>query len=162
MSSCSSALPPRRAGTKPDEAFRRGWDAANERRYNDAVIEYTEAIRLKPDDAVVYNDRGIVYLTLHQYTPALEDFTEAIRLKPDFAEAYNGCGNTYSNLGQHELAIASSRHRRVGRFPTPLALDWSARRARRTSRDGMSDRSGMLDGRNTFARSRPKALRPPS
>jgi hypothetical protein len=37
-----------------DEAFRSAWDAANEQRYNDAVTEYAQAIRLKPDDPILY------------------------------------------------------------------------------------------------------------
>jgi hypothetical protein len=88
------------------EAFRHGWDAANQQRYNDAVTAYTEALNLKPGDFDIYNDRGVVYLALRQYNKAIDDFTEAIRLKPDFAEAYNDRGNAYGALQQHEQAIA--------------------------------------------------------
>jgi len=52
--------------------FRLGWDAANERRYHDAVTEYSEAIRLKPDDPAVYNNRGAVYQILKQYHCGLQ------------------------------------------------------------------------------------------
>src|SRR5260370_7747264 len=96
------------------EAFRHGWDAAGDGRYNDAIIEYTQAIQLKPDDAVVYNDRGIAYLALRQYSQAIEDFTEAIRLKPDLAEAYNDRGNAYLALAPHQHAIPHYTH------PAPL------------------------------------------
>jgi len=60
-----------------------------------AIQDYDEAIRLKPDDAVAYNDRGIIYGTLGQYQRAIKDYNEAIRLKPDNAAAYNNRGAAY-------------------------------------------------------------------
>jgi tetratricopeptide (TPR) repeat protein len=95
------------------EAFRHGWDAAGDGRYNDAIIEYTQAIQLKPDDAVVYNDRGIAYLALRQYSQAIEDFTEAIRLKPDLAGAYNDRGNAYGLCTSINKRLQTIRRRCV-------------------------------------------------
>ena len=93
--------PPRTAAENASfaAALRRGWDAANERRYHDAITEYNEAIRLKPDDPSVYNNRGIVYQILKQYP-------EAITLKSAFAAAYDGRGNAYVSSGQYDNAIA--------------------------------------------------------
>lgn len=69
-------------------------------------IEYlSEAIRLKPDDADAYDDRGVAYANLGQYQRAIDDFNEAIRLKPDFAKAYNNRGGAYLELGQQQRAI---------------------------------------------------------
>src|ERR1700747_1245155 len=100
--------PPRTAAENASfaAAFRRGWDAANEHRYHDAITEYNEAIRLKPDDPSVYDNRGTVYQILKQYPQAVADYSEAIRLKPDLAEAYNDRGNSYSALQQFDQAIA--------------------------------------------------------
>ena len=69
-----TATPPRTAAENASFAavFRLGWDAANERRYHDAVTEYSEAIRLKPDDPAVYNNRGAVYQILKQYHCGLQ------------------------------------------------------------------------------------------
>ena len=91
------------------EAFRHGWDAANQQRYNDAITDYTEALSFKPGDFDVYNDRGVVYLALRQINEAIDDFTEAIRLKPDFAEAYNDRGNAYGALPENGI----NRRRRM-------------------------------------------------
>ncbi|HEX4201482.1 MAG TPA: tetratricopeptide repeat protein, partial [Chthoniobacterales bacterium] len=88
------------------EAFRRGWEAANQQRYHDAISAYTEALSFKPSDFDVYNDRGVVYLALREYNAAIVDFTEAIRLKPDFAEAFNDRGDAYGAQQQHDQAIA--------------------------------------------------------
>ena len=71
-----------------------------------AVIDAnTRAIRLKPDNAYAYNNRGNAKNYLGQYQAALVDLDEAIRLKPDNAYAYNNRGITKKGLDQHEEAL---------------------------------------------------------
>ncbi len=70
------------------------------------AIEYlNQAIRLKPDYAEAYNNRGAAYGGLGQHRRAIEDYNEAIRLKPDLAETYDNRGMAYSKLGQLQRAI---------------------------------------------------------
>jgi tetratricopeptide (TPR) repeat protein len=70
------------------------------------AIEYlNEVIKLKPDLAEAYNNRGNAYSDLGQYQRAIEDYNEAIHLKPDNAFAYNNRGLAYRDLGQHQHAI---------------------------------------------------------
>ena len=71
-----------------------------------AIDAYDRAIRLKPDYAEAYNNRGFVKDDLDQYEEAIADYDEAIRLKSEYAEAYNNRGVAKSNLGRHEEAIA--------------------------------------------------------
>jgi Flp pilus assembly protein TadD len=47
-----------------------------------------QAIRLRPDYAVAFNDRGFAYLNKGEYDRAISDYNEAIRLKPDDAVAF--------------------------------------------------------------------------
>ena len=47
-----------------------------------------EAIRLNPDYAVAYNNRGIANGDLGQYEAAIADYDQAVCLNPGFAEAY--------------------------------------------------------------------------
>ena len=70
------------------------------------VLANDEAIRLKPDFAEAYNNRGVAKAALGQRAEAITDFDEAIRLKPDFAEAYYNRGITKAELGHHKDAIA--------------------------------------------------------
>ena len=58
-----------------------------------ALQDYNEAIRLKPDYADAFNNRGIARKAKGDLEGALQDYNEAIRLKPDFAEAFNNRGN---------------------------------------------------------------------
>ena len=71
-----------------------------------AIDAYDKAIRLKPDLAEAYNNRGSAKSDLGQYQAALADYNEAIRLDPDFANPYNGRGNAKYGLGQPGEALA--------------------------------------------------------
>lgn len=53
-----------------------------------ALAAYDTAIRLQPDYAEVYNNRGNIKSGLGSHDAALEDYDEAIRLNPDFMNAY--------------------------------------------------------------------------
>ena len=74
--------------------------------YKGAITDYTQAIRLKPDNAAAYNNRGIAKHTLGQHFAAIADYDIAIRLKPDNAKAYYNRGIAKHTLGQHFAAIA--------------------------------------------------------
>ena len=65
--------------------------------YQMAIEDYNKAIRLKPDDADAYNNRGTIYTKFGQYQMAIEDFNNAIRLKPDDADTYFNRGFVYFN-----------------------------------------------------------------
>jgi tetratricopeptide (TPR) repeat protein len=71
-----------------------------------AIADYNEAIRLKPDYADAYNNRGLAYSNLKEYQKAIADFNEAIRLKPDYADAYRYRGGVHVELKEYQQAIA--------------------------------------------------------
>ena len=72
----------------------------------DAIDAYDEAIRLKPNFAEAYNNRGNAKSDLGRHEVAIADYDEAIRLKPNFAEAYNNRGTAKEGLYRYEVAIA--------------------------------------------------------
>ena len=70
------------------------------------AIEYlNNAIKLQPDYADAYGNRGNAYGNLGQQQRAIEDYDEVIRLQPDYAYAYNNRGFAYNSLGQYKRAI---------------------------------------------------------
>ena len=69
-------------------------------RYAAAISDYDIAIRLQPDDASTYYNRGNVKIELEQYAAAISDYDIAIRLKPDYAAAYNNRGVVKDALGR--------------------------------------------------------------
>ena len=72
----------------------------------DALADYAEAIRLKPDYAEAYNNRGILKAKLGRHDDALADYDEAIRLKADHARPYYNRGILKAKLGRYEDALA--------------------------------------------------------
>ncbi|MDA9968356.1 tetratricopeptide repeat protein [Salibacteraceae bacterium] len=67
--------------------------------YKSAIADFTTAIRLDPDDASAYYNRGLAYDDLGEYKSAIADYTTAIRLDPDFASAYYNRGIAKENAG---------------------------------------------------------------
>jgi tetratricopeptide (TPR) repeat protein len=79
------------------------WDG---QKYTDPkkAIEYlNKAIKLQPDYAQAYYNRGNAYYGLGLYQRAIKDYAEAIRLKPNDIDAYYNRGNTYFYLGNNKL-----------------------------------------------------------
>ena len=85
--------------------IRRGDRASDEGRKEEAIAEYTEAIRKDPRNSAAYNNRGIVYDDLGQHEKALEDYNKALELDPSDAIVYNNRGVAYENLDQREKAL---------------------------------------------------------
>ena len=84
----------------------RGFDKEGLGDYKGAIFEYTQAIRLDPDDALAYINRGNAKRKLGQHRAAISDYDTAIRLKPDYALAYINRGYAKYKLGQHRAAIS--------------------------------------------------------
>ena len=88
-----------------EEYFLRGNDYAFQGQHEKAIQDYDEAIRLNPQFADAYYNRGTAYgRDLGQYGKAIKDFDEAIRLNPHDADAYYNRGAAYAKLGQQEQA----------------------------------------------------------
>ncbi|MDY7001281.1 MAG: tetratricopeptide repeat protein [Thermodesulfobacteriota bacterium] len=70
------------------------------------VLEYlNQAIRLDPNLAVAYINRGVAHGVLGRREQAIEDYSQAIRLDPNLAPAYHNRGLAHDNAGRHEQAI---------------------------------------------------------
>src|SRR5258705_2316161 len=69
--------------------YNRGFAYYNKGDYGRAILDYTEAAKLKPAEANVFVGRGLAHFHQGQYEPAIGDFSEAIRLKPDNFDAHN-------------------------------------------------------------------------
>lgn len=58
-----------------------GNDAFKSGRYDDAVLQYSQALALDPGNAVYYNNRALVYLRLGRYGAAEEDAEASLRIR---------------------------------------------------------------------------------
>lgn len=77
--------------------------------YEEAIADYTEAIRLDPENPSAYYGRGNAYAELGDYEEAVGDYTESIRLDPDQPGVYVNRGLVLSYQGRYEEAVADYR-----------------------------------------------------
>jgi len=72
--------------------------------YDKRIVDYTEAIRLDPENAEAYINRGWAYFWEEDYDKAIADYTEAIRLEPTDAWKYNNRGDAYYEKEDYDKA----------------------------------------------------------
>ena len=75
-------------------------------KYREAIQHYDEAIRINPQDADAYNNRGNAKFALGLYRDAIADCDRAIHLNPQYTAAYYNRGTAQHALGRHHEAIA--------------------------------------------------------
>ncbi|GHV51225.1 hypothetical protein AGMMS49579_06140 [Spirochaetia bacterium] len=84
----------------------RGSAYYTQKNYDQAIADYTQAIRLDPNNENAYYDRGRAYAAKSDYDRAISDYNQAIRIDPNDAYNYNARGNAYLNQKNYDMAIA--------------------------------------------------------
>ena len=77
------------------------------RQDDEAVIEYSEALRIDPGNADDLNSRGFSLARTGAHDRAIADFDEALRLKPDQPDALRNRGWTYWLKGDLDRSLAN-------------------------------------------------------
>ncbi len=98
-------LMPEKQSVSAETYFYHGNEKYLMRIYQDAITAYNEAIRLQPDFANAYVNRGLAKEKLGQHESAIMDYSSAIKIDPTLAGAYNNRGSAQRRLGQHFLAL---------------------------------------------------------
>lgn len=75
-----------------------------EERFEDAVTQYKEAVRINPSVKNRFS-LGQGYMKIEKYDEAYDQFNEVRRLEPDDANAYYGMGQLLAKTGEYEDAI---------------------------------------------------------
>ena len=83
----------------------KGYTSVENGKYQDAITNYTQAIRLDSSFAEAFRYRATAYCYLKSYNEALADFDRAIKLDPEDAASYNGRGVIYEELNILKVAI---------------------------------------------------------
>ena len=89
-----------------EEHFSAGVQLQNQERWEEAIAEYDEAIRLDPQNADAYSNRGFTYFKLDQFEQAIQDYGEAIRLDPRNPMIYANRAVMYRLVDKNDEAIA--------------------------------------------------------
>jgi tetratricopeptide (TPR) repeat protein len=85
-------------------AAEQGLRLYRETRYAEAEIEFTKALKLRPDFALAANNLGFVFYKLNKYAEAARWFENTIRMDPSRAIAYYNLGDAYLKSGEKEKA----------------------------------------------------------
>ncbi|MFP9112392.1 tetratricopeptide repeat protein [Flavobacterium sp. RHBU_3] len=70
-----------------------------------AVLDATRSIDIDPTHALVYNYRGIAYLSMYDFDNAENDFKKSISLNSDNMGPHNNLGNVYFHREQFSKAL---------------------------------------------------------
>src|ERR1700730_82638 len=85
----------------------RAYSYAKDQRFQDALNDLNEAIKIKPD-ARAYEQRGAIERGINDYDKALEDFAEASKLSPGEIKYRNYRAYIYETRGDLPNAIAEN------------------------------------------------------
>jgi tetratricopeptide (TPR) repeat protein len=77
----------------------------DESRYDQAIADYSAALKLDPKLASALMNRGWAYLHKEDYETAKADFSAALKVDSELLGAYGGRGTAYRELGDYDEAI---------------------------------------------------------
>lgn len=77
----------------------------DEARYDQAIADYTAALKIDPKLASAMTNRGWAYLMKEDYETARADFDAALKIDSEMRGAYEGRGTCYRELGDYKSAI---------------------------------------------------------
>jgi tetratricopeptide (TPR) repeat protein len=78
-------------------------------RKEEAIAEYREVLRLKPDFAGAHLNLGATLCDQGKFDEGVAEYREALRLKPDLAEAHYNLGRHLRDKGKFDEAIVEYR-----------------------------------------------------
>jgi tetratricopeptide (TPR) repeat protein len=83
----------------------RGMENSQAGRYDQALKDFNDALKLKPNDALLITYRGVVYYAKGQNDLAMKDFNRAIEIDPKGGKAYYQRGMIYANQEKYAQAV---------------------------------------------------------
>lgn len=89
-------------------SYLRAWASqkAQQGSYAEAIDALSQLLNRHPQNAIDYNNRGLVYFQARQFDQAIADYNKALELNPRLAKAYNNRANYYAAIGDLEASLA--------------------------------------------------------
>jgi tetratricopeptide (TPR) repeat protein len=91
----------------PDAFSNHGLVLTALQRYEEALVSFDRALKLRPDYAEVLANRGNALMRLARHEAALDCYTRAVALKPDYLAAHYNRGNALLALQRAAEALES-------------------------------------------------------
>ena len=89
--------------------YERALQYSEQGRRGEAIAEYREAVRLRPDSADAHNNLGSLLYDIGDTQAAVQEYDRALRLNPDLAPARNNLGVALLSSGKTAQAVAQFR-----------------------------------------------------
>jgi len=119
---------------------------------NEAIAEFAEAVRLRPDDASAHYSLAHLYCEKGLWEEAISSYQKAINIDPSFRTMYNNYGMKYGSLGL--LDKAENEYKKMLRLDPTNAAVYShlanllTKRGRWREAEAMYKKSIGLEGNN--------------
>src|SRR6266480_7986176 len=86
----------------------RGFASARDQKFEEAIADFNEALKIKSNDSRIYEQRAAVQMKLRDYDKALADYSEAIKLKPNEVRYYLYRGYIYETKDDIKSSLADT------------------------------------------------------
>jgi len=86
----------------------RGYAATKNQQYQEAIQDFTEALKVKSNDPRVYEQRAGAEIKIYDYDKALADYAEASKLKPNEVRYYNYRAYIYETKEDAQNSMAET------------------------------------------------------
>ena len=125
-----------------------GVELARLGRFDEAILQYKEAMKIRPGDAESHSNLGNALARRGRIDEAVEQYRQALKLKPGYAEAHSNLGVALAGLGrldeavsqyQEALRIEPRRVEAISNLGNALATSGPAGRSDRPISPGVGD-----------------------
>lgn len=104
--SSSAQLTPNRSVSNLEQQLRATVKrTAEQGNYSVAIALINQLLKINPNNAIDYNNRGLMFFWQGQFLKAIQDYTRALELNNKLAQVYNNRGNCYAALGKWAEAL---------------------------------------------------------
>jgi tetratricopeptide (TPR) repeat protein len=86
----------------------RAFAAASQQKYQDAIADLSEALKINPQNPRTYEQRAAMEMNTKEYDKALADYSQAIKFHPDEISNYLYRGYIYELRGDKKNATADT------------------------------------------------------
>ncbi|KAJ0175156.1 hypothetical protein K1T71_009297 [Dendrolimus kikuchii] len=90
-----------------EELKNKGNECVKEGKFIEAVLHYTQGVKMDPNNYVLYSNRSYAFLKLDQHYLSLQDANETVRLQPQWAKGYFRRAEVEAASGLYDEAIIS-------------------------------------------------------
>ena len=97
-------------GQNARKYYKAGAELVENKKYEDAVVQFTSALGVEPSNPDYYLARAQVYVRLKKYAEAKSDYEKAIVFDPKNVAALISLGSVCNRMGSYEEALKRLNH----------------------------------------------------